>query len=478
MNYIEIDKIKPAVYNPRELSDDAFKTLRKSINELGVIKPIIVNEKNMVIVAGHQRTKAMKSLGIEKCPAFLLSGLNTADEIRFNQLHNRCEYEISEDAPKVRIRRKLNLGFNAVSAKDVEILSLGKNNGLNNELCRMISKYGEFCSPIADEQGNIVISSAYARASATIGKSFYVFVLENAKVPIAVEYFSKTYGKFSYKHIKRETYHQRYVQLKRLRSATSSKYAIDKFKRTGNANIKQNKSTLYENFVIPYLQQHKNVRALDFGCGQKDYVNKLKTEYNIIGVDPYRPIIGSYKIDINGNKTDFIKVIESIKKFGLFDLVICDSVLNSVDSLQAENDVVNTCRALCKDGGQIFMCGRQLTDADRNRNARKPGDIYYLDENYFTANFRDGAWFYQHFHDREYIERIAKQIGINWEIRYVKNRGSFFAIDAKKDPMPVDVALEALSHEFNMMLPNGKSYGLQDEIKEAYLYAISSNKNI
>ena len=96
METIQLDTIRPAEYNPRHISDSSFEKLKASLKTLGVIKPVLVNRKNNVIIAGHQRTRAMKELGITECIAFVLDGVNQHDECRFNQYHNACEYEVSE----------------------------------------------------------------------------------------------------------------------------------------------------------------------------------------------------------------------------------------------------------------------------------------------------------------------------------------------------------------------------------------------
>ena len=48
IEYIDIDKLNPADYNPRCLSDDALEELKNSITELGVIKPIIIRRSDFV----------------------------------------------------------------------------------------------------------------------------------------------------------------------------------------------------------------------------------------------------------------------------------------------------------------------------------------------------------------------------------------------------------------------------------------------
>ena len=53
---IEISKLKPATYNPRQISKRQYKDLEESIDKFGLVDPIIVN-KDMTIIGGHQRYK-------------------------------------------------------------------------------------------------------------------------------------------------------------------------------------------------------------------------------------------------------------------------------------------------------------------------------------------------------------------------------------------------------------------------------------
>ena len=63
---MEIEKVKitdiiPAEYNPRTISENELQKLTNSINEFGLVDPIIINLKNMHIIGGHQRYEALIS---------------------------------------------------------------------------------------------------------------------------------------------------------------------------------------------------------------------------------------------------------------------------------------------------------------------------------------------------------------------------------------------------------------------------------
>ena len=462
METIRIKDVKPAEYNPRLLTDEAKTRLKESIQTLGCIKPIIVNASNKTIIAGHQRTTVMQEMGITECKAFVLENIKEADEVRFNQFHNKCEYEINEKAPIIRVSGELVEGYNRIANENIEIIKRGTLAMLNNQLCRLLTLYGEFGAPICDKKGNVLISSAYAYATKMTGRDMFVYVLSDEKVKDALKYFSRDYGIFSYAKLKRNTYMQGLAQMSRLRGG-----------KKGKGNSFQ--STLYERYVIPYLKgQGKNLRIIDFGAGQMDYANKLKKlGYDILGVEPFHFKNGTRKIDVSGNKRRFLKVCYDLKTRGRYDVVICDSVLNSVDSIEAHDAVVYTCKALCKVGGKIFISGRPLEHIEEIEASKKTFDtkrqyIHFLDENLFSGIYRNGAWFFQKFHDKQRREEILNILG-DGKIFCLYDRNSSFQIVAtKKDDEDNGTYIKALQFEWNLQLPNGQKYGLQNEIREAY----------
>ena len=52
---ISIESLVPADYNPRKISDKDYENLKKSIDEFGVVDPIIINLQDNTIIGGHQR---------------------------------------------------------------------------------------------------------------------------------------------------------------------------------------------------------------------------------------------------------------------------------------------------------------------------------------------------------------------------------------------------------------------------------------
>lgn len=65
---VKVDKVKSNPKNPRLIKDDKFKKLVKSIKdfpEMETVRPIVVN-KDMVILGGNMRYKAMVECGYKE----------------------------------------------------------------------------------------------------------------------------------------------------------------------------------------------------------------------------------------------------------------------------------------------------------------------------------------------------------------------------------------------------------------------------
>lgn len=68
---LSISKLKPAAYNPRDISKKQIEGLISAIDMHGFLEPIVVN-KDMTVISGHQRLKAAKELNYKAVPALVL----------------------------------------------------------------------------------------------------------------------------------------------------------------------------------------------------------------------------------------------------------------------------------------------------------------------------------------------------------------------------------------------------------------------
>lgn len=87
--WIEVDKIKPNPYQPRqEFDEDKIKDLAESIRQYGVLQPLVVTRKEKErpdgglyteyeLIAGERRLRASKVAGIYQVPAIIRTGEQT-----------------------------------------------------------------------------------------------------------------------------------------------------------------------------------------------------------------------------------------------------------------------------------------------------------------------------------------------------------------------------------------------------------------
>ena len=80
---IQINKLKPAGYNPRQISKKQYNDLKQSIEKFSLVDPIIINKNNMTVVGGHQRLKICKELNHKKIDCVVLD-LNEQEERELN----------------------------------------------------------------------------------------------------------------------------------------------------------------------------------------------------------------------------------------------------------------------------------------------------------------------------------------------------------------------------------------------------------
>ena len=117
---IEINKLKAATYNPRQISTKQYKDLKESINKFGLVDPIIVN-KCYTIIGGHQRYKICKDLDYKDIGCIILY-LNKQQErelnIRLNK--NTGDFDMDILANEFDIDQLVDWGFKHIDL-DVNI---------------------------------------------------------------------------------------------------------------------------------------------------------------------------------------------------------------------------------------------------------------------------------------------------------------------------------------------------------------------
>ena len=117
---ILINKLKPATYNPRQISKRQYKDLEESIDKFGLVDPIIVN-KDMTIIGGHQRYKIwaekakQSSIDDITIPCVVLE-LNKEEERELNIRLNKSggEFDLDILANEFEIEELKDWGFKEI----------------------------------------------------------------------------------------------------------------------------------------------------------------------------------------------------------------------------------------------------------------------------------------------------------------------------------------------------------------------------
>lgn len=98
---VKISKLNPAPYNPRKWSDEAIKQLTDSIQEFGLVDPVLVNSSDArkdVVIGGHFRLKVARDLGIKEVPVVYIDIPDIEREkelnIRLNKNLGDWDYEM------------------------------------------------------------------------------------------------------------------------------------------------------------------------------------------------------------------------------------------------------------------------------------------------------------------------------------------------------------------------------------------------
>src|SRR4051812_771726 len=87
-----IDRPVPYLGNPRRVPQSATEKLALSLKEFGWQQPIVVDKRD-VIIAGHARLQAAKSLKLDKVPVHVATNLSPAKADAYRLMDNRSAEE-------------------------------------------------------------------------------------------------------------------------------------------------------------------------------------------------------------------------------------------------------------------------------------------------------------------------------------------------------------------------------------------------
>jgi hypothetical protein len=189
-----------ADYNPRKISDEALAGLTESLKTFGCVEPIIWNKQTGRVVGGHQRIKAMQSLGQDECEVIVVD-LDETKEKALNVTLNNAKVQGEWDTEKLeKIIGELRIDLSEfgllqldylfpempeiINNDDLETSSLDHQYGANSRGFRL----GDLMAYITDEKliakmqlftDRIIRKDETQKALNIIAENIVAFILEN-----------------------------------------------------------------------------------------------------------------------------------------------------------------------------------------------------------------------------------------------------------------------------------------------------------
>ncbi len=198
LEYLPIEDLKPAEYNPRRITEEDRRDITESIRKFGFVDVVTVNrnpERFNIIVGGHQRvTIAKEELGHIEVPCIFVN-LNLEDEkelnMRLNKNTGRWDYD--------KLQKFYTTEWlKGVGWKDQELNFFQsefekKFNSITNQTCDMpiVPKFSEKYDAVIIISRNS-IDTAFLETALKIGKEkSYKNSRTGKAMIIDVEHFKK-----------------------------------------------------------------------------------------------------------------------------------------------------------------------------------------------------------------------------------------------------------------------------------------------
>ena len=453
---IPIDEITGADYNPRIITEEALKKLQQSIKRFGMVKPLIINASNNVIVAGHQRKKAAEKIGLNYLPCIKINSPNVRDEIWFNLMHNSIETSKNS----IRLNNFKIGGYGYCQPSEINIFGEPENVFICSEITKLLSRYGEWGSVVTDGDGNIILNAEYAYCAKKLGYGVLSFGISNSDVEEFLNYLSIEYGKYNFDNLGVKTYHQFLAQPKRM--STDGRQAKS--------------SVLYEKFVIPYLKKSDSI--IDIGAGRMAYVHLLRSKgFNIHAYEPSLMVKGANKLDMKGIVNNIIRAEKEVVANGLFDWCVLEAVINSVVDDEFEKAVLTTCNAALKSSGTLITCTRNIEcvkkmHAQTKLRAGAAGIMYCFDDKNYAFSINNGIVFKQKFHTKESYLALLEKYFENVTVLSCNANYIYCACRMPKQ-LPAETYEYYLEKELNIEYPNNYKHNKHKGLMEALIRKVA-----
>lgn len=465
---VKVEDIKFTKDNARKITEKSLNDLAISIDTLGIIRPLILND-DMELMSGNQRTKTMKKIGVKEAPVVIMEKVAINDYINFTLLVNSIEHNNSV----VTIDNVEDMVYNEfIEVENDRIRTLEfKAPVVRRDIATSIVKYGQWGNVLINSKGKVIFNSDYACTMETIGYPVTVYKVTDEQEKFIMDYFFREYGVYSYDQLNLPSYPQTYVQPSRVIGESGM----------GNGM----RSILYDEIGRAFIT--KDARIVDFGSGKKAVPTHLKNQgYDILMYEPFFKVVGKTRneatyFDIDVIVGEIKALEESIRENGLFDVVMCEAVLNSTISKKLELYVIATCNSLLDADGVLHISSRSLRRLKQfdSMNPKNKSAVdnskrtFELDENGMYLSYRKGHYTAQKYHDEKALLETLRLFFEEAEQVKAKDTSATGIFYRCKKPKKIDEAYlrEVLNEEFNMEYPNSYRHNQHTELVETIVKA-------
>lgn len=188
IEYVPINNLRPAEYNPRRLTPKQADDLTKSMEKFGAVDPIIVNRhpgREGIVVGGHQRLKIAKKLKWDTVPVVYVD-LDESQEkelnLRLNKNTGEWDFDLLADFNAGMV---LDVGWSQEETDDIFQLNTVELNEPKDTKLAIGSKKSAEVKPVFYVEQIETLERAMAETGETNRNQAFMkiceFYLENNK---------------------------------------------------------------------------------------------------------------------------------------------------------------------------------------------------------------------------------------------------------------------------------------------------------
>ena len=138
---VPIDQVRPHPRNPRTHTKKQIRQIAASIRAVGFAAPVLIDE-DKVLIAGHGRLEAARSLGMSSVPAIIISGLTDAKKRALLLADNRIALSAGWDReqlaielaalPELLVEDDLDISVTGFEPAEIDALHADFEDGSND----------------------------------------------------------------------------------------------------------------------------------------------------------------------------------------------------------------------------------------------------------------------------------------------------------------------------------------------------------